>query len=108
SKMRPREGGSTPLTTLSSVVLPAPFGPMSPQMPPPAVKETSSRAANPPKDRLTPSTRSSAPSVIPVLGAGEGEPALPWFRQRGARGALRASAASHPRGAGRPRHGGGR
>ena len=48
---------------LNSVVLPAPFGPISPQMAPLATsKLTSSSAVTPPKRIVTPSTASSAES----------------------------------------------
>src|SRR5574340_1434470 len=46
---------------LKSVVLPAPFGPMSPQIAPGATEKlTSSSAVTPPKRIVRPATRSSA------------------------------------------------
>ena len=50
--------------TLKSVVLPAPFGPMTPTTSPAATSsETSSSAVRPPKRTVTPSTRRSAISM---------------------------------------------
>src|SRR5205823_9533443 len=59
SRMVPPPGRKRPETTLSSVVLPAPFGPMRPwTSPSPTVKVTPSRARTPPKARSTFSTQS--------------------------------------------------
>ena len=60
NRIVPAEGGRTPLTTLKHVVLPAPFGPISPTISPCATENvTFRRAFRPPKRRLTWSTSSS-------------------------------------------------
>ena len=57
----PRSGRCRPVMTLNSVVLPAPFGPMSPVTVPAAARsETSESAATPPKWTLTWSTSRAA------------------------------------------------
>ena len=57
----PSSAGSTPFSTLNSVVLPAPFGPMMPRISPSATaKLTSLTALRPPKTRDRFSTFSSA------------------------------------------------
>ena len=57
-KMRPESGASTPAIRLKSVVLPAPFGPISPVIEPRAVSRLApSTAAMPPKRLKTPATR---------------------------------------------------
>ena len=57
-KMRPESGASTPAIRLNSVVLPAPFGPISPVIEPPAISRLApSTAATPPKRLETPATR---------------------------------------------------
>ena len=58
----PSSAVSTPFSTLNSVVLPAPFGPMMPRISPsPTEKLTSLTARKPPKERDSPSTRSNSP-----------------------------------------------
>src|SRR6476619_4628960 len=58
--MRPLSGGRNPLMMENSVVLPAPFGPMSAAIRPASTEsETSSRARSPPKRLLTCSTQSN-------------------------------------------------
>src|SRR5437763_9438795 len=58
--MVPASGSSMPLTQLKSVVLPAPFGPMSPRISPRlTTNDTSSRARTPPKCTETWATSSS-------------------------------------------------
>src|SRR5262245_25081335 len=58
---RPCDGGSSPVITLKSVVLPAPFGPMRPvTAPSDAVRSTPSSAVLPPNRTVTPRTSSSA------------------------------------------------
>src|SRR2546425_121728 len=60
-----------PLTTLNKVVLPAPFGPMSPVTEPPGTSTlTSVRALIPPKRTETPSTR-SMDDLAQLLGFGD-------------------------------------
>src|SRR5512139_1181618 len=60
SVMDPAVGGMSPETRLRSVVLPAPFGPMSPCTSPASTRrEAPSTAASPPKVRRTPSSSSS-------------------------------------------------
>src|SRR5574338_1156582 len=60
----PRVGGSAPETTLNNVVLPAPFGPMTPTSSFSATpNETSSTARSPPKWRHTPSISRKAAAI---------------------------------------------
>src|SRR3954468_971836 len=60
-RIRPEFGARSPVITLNSVVLPAPFGPMSPvTWPGAADSETSSTATLPPKRTMTSSTSSCA------------------------------------------------
>src|SRR5207244_6135922 len=67
----PDVGGSSPVTTLNSVVLPAPFGPINPvTRPSSAESEASSSAMLPPKRTLTP--RTSSRGTDPYLVEGEG------------------------------------
>src|SRR5438309_1063109 len=67
----PPSGASSPVTTLKSVVLPAPLGPItersSPRLTP---NEAPSTAASPPKYFVTPSTSSSGRPSSRVTGAG--------------------------------------
>src|SRR5262250_948593 len=64
SRAEPSSGGSTPFNTLKSVVLPAPFGPMIPRIPPSAIEKlTSLTAFKPPNMRDTSSTSRSGPCV---------------------------------------------
>src|SRR5882672_3864398 len=66
----PDVGGSSPVTTLNSVVLPAPFGPIKPvTRPSSAESEASSSAMLPPKRTLTP--RTSSRGTDPYLVEGE-------------------------------------
>ena len=64
SRAEPSSASSTPFSTLNSVVLPAPFGPMMPRISPSATEKlTSLTARSPPKARDSPSTwRSGAPA----------------------------------------------
>ena len=48
SKMRPPSGGTTPVMQLNSVVLPAPFGPISPVMRPASTSRSTPRRARTP------------------------------------------------------------
>src|SRR6202041_2807214 len=58
----PASGGSSPVMRLRTVVLPEPFGPMRPVMPPAGIsKERSRTATRPPKAFLRPWTLSRAP-----------------------------------------------
>src|SRR5437879_2039911 len=66
----PDVGGSSPVTTLNSVVLPAPFGPINPVIRPPSAEiDASSSATLPPKRTLTP--RTSSRGTDPYLVEGE-------------------------------------
>src|SRR5205085_12317760 len=59
-RIRPWFGGSRPVITLNNVVLPAPFGPMSPVTTPgSAARLTASSATLPPNRTVAPSTSSS-------------------------------------------------
>src|SRR6516225_11541842 len=74
SVTRPRVGFSSPVTTLNSVVLPAPLGPIKPVMrPASALSDTSSTAIRPPNLTVTPvsSRRAIGPALChrhPFLG----------------------------------------
>ena len=60
----PASADSTPFSTLNSVVLPAPFGPMMPRISPSAIEKlTSLTAFRPPKARDRFSTSSSGASA---------------------------------------------
>src|SRR5258705_8012526 len=64
----PRSGGWMPVMRLTSVVLPAPFGPMRPRISPaPIVRATSLVATSPPKRLVSPTVSSSAISGVPRL-----------------------------------------
>ncbi len=61
NRISPEVGAWAPTRHEKSVVLPAPFGPMTPKISPDATSnETSVRAARPPKRFVTPRTESSA------------------------------------------------
>src|SRR5215217_500048 len=60
TRTSPREGASSPASILSTVVLPAPFGPSRPVMPAPTSKETSFTATTSPYQRETWETTSGA------------------------------------------------
>src|SRR5262244_2154518 len=78
SRAEPSSGGSTPFSTLKSVVLPAPFGPMIPRISPSAIEKlTSLTAFKPPNVRDTFSTSRSGPSVRSAARRGEGCPSEP-------------------------------
>ena len=65
---RPPSGCSTPVSILNSVVLPAPFGPITPTMPPGgSLKDKSSISSRSPKAFDKPPTSSTTP---PSLGPG--------------------------------------
>ena len=88
---------------LNSVVLPAPFGPIRPQIAPRAtLKLTSCRAVTPPKRIVTPSTASRAEFVTPLLsglGFRLGQlhgPSVP--RRRSFEPTLRSTVSTFPRG----------
>ena len=60
-RTRPAVGGCSPVMTLNSVVLPAPFGPISPVIVPGSAEtDASSTAVMPPKRTVTPVTSSNA------------------------------------------------
>src|SRR5579864_2281538 len=62
NRTRPAVGARNPVTRLKSVVLPAPFGPISPTISPSrTVNETPSTARSPPNVRDRPETSSTAP-----------------------------------------------
>src|SRR5690242_5046387 len=62
NRTRPAVGARNPVTRLNSVVLPAPFGPISPTISPSrTVNETPSTARSPPNARARPATSSTAP-----------------------------------------------
>ena len=64
STMLPARGGTKPQTTLKSVVLPAPFGPITPTTSPrPTLNDTPASAANPPNMTLTSRTTRPAGSA---------------------------------------------
>src|SRR5579864_6876794 len=61
NRTRPAVGAMNPVTRLNSVVLPAPFGPISPTISPSrTANETPSTARSPPKVRERPATSSTA------------------------------------------------
>ena len=73
----------TRLTTLNKVVLPAPLGPISPQMlPSSTVNDSSRRAVTPPKRTVTPATSNKAitpPTLLrPADSAGKPHPRSNW------------------------------
>src|SRR5437870_4441182 len=75
----PEFGGRSPVMTLNSVVLPAPFGPINPVIrPASAVSEASSSATLPPKRTLTPrtSSRGTDPYLVESEGAVDGDDPL--------------------------------
>jgi hypothetical protein len=62
--IEPAVGGSAPEMQLNSVVLPEPFGPISPRISPSRTsKETPLSAVNPPKRLVTPATLSMSARV---------------------------------------------
>jgi hypothetical protein len=62
---RPAVGGTNPESTLSSVVLPAPLGPMSPTVPTGSSARTASRDTTPPNRTV----RSSMRIIVPPAGS---------------------------------------
>src|SRR4030081_2906515 len=65
--MRPWLGGTNPVTIENSVVLPAPFGPISAVMrPATAVNDARSSARRPPNRFDTASTRSRGSAIAPL------------------------------------------
>ena len=67
----PDVGGVMPVTTLNSVVLPAPFGPITPNTSPAfTANETPSTAVTPPKRRVSPLTSRAAVTRPPRVQAG--------------------------------------
>ncbi|MNY10770.1 hypothetical protein D3C86_1437650 [compost metagenome] len=69
---RPRSGRYSPLMTLTSELLPAPFGPMTARISPLAIdRSTPNSAVTPPKDRSMPSSCSTAevPESSPAAAA---------------------------------------
>src|SRR6516225_1954142 len=79
NRMRPPSAVSDPETQLISVVLPEPFGPMSPNRSPAFTERlTPLRAVKPPNRLTRPSTSSRAPAIASVASqaAHEAEDAL--------------------------------
>src|SRR3954447_7392012 len=100
NRTRPLVGGCSPLMTLNSVVLPAPFGPMRPVIEPgSADSDASLTAVMPPKRTVTPVTSSKA--MAGHLGLGD---RLVLNRSRGRRPADQElqSARHRPPGRGEP------
>src|SRR5262245_19144753 len=82
-RMEPDVGTRTPLSTLTSVVLPAPLGPINPRISPGSTAgETWSSATNPPKRLLTAWVSSSSGSAIAELRG----PPVPGHPRHPARG----------------------
>src|SRR6266550_5991543 len=77
--MLPDWGRMYPVTMFTSVVLPAPLGPIKPKMVPSSIsRDTSSTACTPPTDRLTLVSRSNAltrPPARPPARRDDGEAA---------------------------------
>src|SRR5262245_63746077 len=70
NRTRPAVAGKSPVITLNSVVLPAPFAPITARRSPAATEnETSSIALSAPKLRPTPSSTRAWLPALPVLGA---------------------------------------
>src|SRR3954469_25453069 len=69
----PVEGLRKPLSTLNSVVLPAPLGPTRPQTPAGSSSETPSRGLTPPKATVRSLTRSMV-RLRPVASAADRRP----------------------------------
>src|SRR5262245_16066511 len=70
NRTRPAVAGKSPVITLNSVVLPAPFAPITARRSPAATEnETFSIARSAPKARVTPwRTRASPPPVLGAVG----------------------------------------
>src|SRR5512146_2509705 len=66
-RIRPAVGANTPERQLSNVVLPLPFGPISPAISPGASRSDTPRNACTPPKRLTSSTPSSTPAAVCCL-----------------------------------------
>src|SRR5438270_5645162 len=65
TRMRPAWGATTPVRTFTSVVLPAPLGPMSPVTAPAVTEmETPSTARTPPKWRTTSVATTSGSAIV--------------------------------------------
>src|SRR5207248_5024727 len=79
TRTSPASGASAPLSTLISVVLPAPFGPIRPWTTPPRrARSTPRSACTPPKLLATPDRRMSVASReagAPVVRPGRSPPA---------------------------------
>src|SRR3954470_22401030 len=93
-KTRPCVGSCKPVMTLNSVVLPAPFGPISPVMwPASAVKDTSVTALMPPKRTATSRTSRTSSvvrrSAMSMSAAGVDKSGLLLQEHRGRPGRLR-------------------
>ena len=68
-RMAPASGASAPAIRLNSVVLPAPFGPISPVMVPASIaRSTPSTARRLPNALTSPDSSSMAPDYGKVLG----------------------------------------
>src|SRR5262245_31047495 len=70
NRTRPAVAGKSPVITLNSVVLPAPFAPITARRSPAATEnETFSIARSAPNARVTPWRTRASPDPTPVLGA---------------------------------------
>ena len=68
---RPESGGKSPVIALKSVVLPAPFAPMTARRSPAATdNDTSSIAVSAPNRRVTPSRTRASPEASGTAGGG--------------------------------------
>src|SRR5262245_36312933 len=68
-RMRPAVGGKSPVIVLNSVVLPAPFAPISARRSPAAIEnDTSSIARSAPNVRVTPSSTRASPDASGAAG----------------------------------------
>src|ERR1700754_1309404 len=71
-RTRPALAGKSPVTTLNSVVLPAPLAPITARRSPAATEnETSSMARSAPNVRVTPSSSRASPVASGVVGSSE-------------------------------------
>src|SRR5262249_4943921 len=86
-RMSPSSGRSSPVIRLKTVVFPAPFGPMSPTIPPAGItRSTSLTATRPPNRRVSPRTSSTGAPAFPWRGlmASRSHPGTSSARRRGA------------------------
>src|SRR5262245_8526816 len=85
-RTRPAVGGKSPVTALKSVVLPAPFAPISARRSPAATEsETSSIALSAPNVRVTPSSTRASPVVSVSVTGGPSRPVRPSRASRPSR-----------------------